>query len=199
MNILFDPNFAYLILVVGLVMGVMALFAPGTGLLEFGAFVAIMLAIYSISNLTINFWALLVLVLGFFPFIVAMRFSKKRIYLVIALVALTLGSAFLINTREGLLAVNPILAGFVSLMAAGLLWFIGVKALEAHKIQPNFNLNRLIGMTGEAQTDISSEGTVHVNGEQWSARSRSFIPVGSEVRIVRREGLILIVEMILPE
>ncbi len=199
MNILLDPNFAYLILVVGLVLGVMALFAPGTGLLEVGAFVAIMLAIYSISNLTVNFWALLVLVLGFLPFILAMRFARKRIYLVIALLAMTLGSAFLINTKDGLLAVNPILAGFVSLAAAGLLWFIGVKALEAHKIQPSFNLDRLIGMTGDAVTDISSEGTIHVQGEQWSARSLTFIPEGSQVRIVRRDGLILIVEPLISE
>ena len=87
----------------------------------------------------------------------------------------------------------------VSLMAAGLLWFMAVKGLEAHKIQPSFNLNHLIGMTGDALTDISSEGTVHVNGEQWSARSLSFIPSGSQVRIVRRDGLMLIVEMIIPE
>ena len=39
-------------------------------------------------------------------------------YLCLVLVALTLGSAFLINTKEGALAVNPFLAGFVSLAAA---------------------------------------------------------------------------------
>ncbi|HZU86058.1 MAG TPA: NfeD family protein, partial [Anaerolineaceae bacterium] len=158
-----------------------------------------MLAIYSISNLTINFWALLVLVLGVFPFLIAMRYSKKRLYLVIALVAMTLGSAFLINTPQGMLAVNPFLAGFVSLVTTALLWFIGVKALEAHKIKPSFNLEHLIGMGGEAQTDISSEGTVRVNGEQWSARSKSFIPSGSQVRVLKREGLLLVVEIVIPE
>lgn len=199
MNILLDPNFAYLILVVGLMLGVLALFAPGTGLLEVGAFAAILLAAYSISNLTINFWALLLLVLGVFPFVLAMRFSKKRIYLIFALVAMIAGSAFLINTREGLLAVNPFLAGFMSLFAVGLLWIIGVKGVEAHNIKPSFNLDHLVGMTGEAQTDIFNEGSIQVNGELWSARSKSFIPCGSPVRVLQREGLLLVVEIILPE
>ena len=37
MEFLLDPNVAYLLLVVGTVLAIMALFAPGTGVLEVGA------------------------------------------------------------------------------------------------------------------------------------------------------------------
>ena len=57
MNILLDPNISYLILVGGLLLAFLALFAPGTGLLEIGAIVAIMFSGYFIANLPVNWWA----------------------------------------------------------------------------------------------------------------------------------------------
>ena len=46
MNLLLDPNVAYVILVIGFVLGVLALFTPGTGFLEIGVLFAIVLAGY---------------------------------------------------------------------------------------------------------------------------------------------------------
>ena len=47
MNFLLDPNVAYLILVIGVILGMLALFTPGTGLLEIGALFTIFLAGYA--------------------------------------------------------------------------------------------------------------------------------------------------------
>jgi membrane-bound serine protease (ClpP class) len=38
------------------------------------------------------------------------------------------------------------------------------------------------------------DGTVYLGGEEWTARSAAFIPAGSRVKAVRREGLSLVVE-----
>ncbi len=54
MNFLLDPNVAYLILVVGVILGMLALFTPGTGILEIGALFAIFLAGYAVYSLPIN-------------------------------------------------------------------------------------------------------------------------------------------------
>ena len=67
MNLLLDPNVAYVILVVGFVLGVLALFTPGTGILEIGALFAIFLAGYAVYSLPINLWALILLVVGVIP------------------------------------------------------------------------------------------------------------------------------------
>ncbi|NMC85494.1 MAG: NfeD family protein, partial [Anaerolineaceae bacterium] len=37
-------------------------------------------------------------------------------------------------------------------------------------------------------------GTVYVGGEEWSARSDEMIAAGSSVKVINREGLVLIVE-----
>ena len=94
MEILINPNIAYLILVVGVVLTTMALFAPGSGILEVSALFVLILAGWEMTQLPINFWALGVLVLGVIPFILAVRASHNLIYLVIALIAFVIGSAF---------------------------------------------------------------------------------------------------------
>lgn len=196
MNLLTDPNVAYVLLVLGLVLGILALFAPGTGLLEVGALFALVLAGISASNMQINLWALIVLIVGVIPFVIAVRRSRNFVFLGIAILALVVGSAFLFRSTTGGAGVNLGLAIFVSLLAAGVLWVIGRKGLEAIARRPEMDLKKLIGAVGQARTNIYHEGSIHINGEAWSAWSKEPIPAGSKVRILQREGLMLEVEQV---
>src|SRR5512138_1228702 len=98
MEILLEPNVAYLILVGGFLLAILALFAPGSGVLEVAAFFALFIAGYEVYNLPINWWALLILLLGVFPFLIAVRRSGRLVYLAVSLAALALGSVFLFRT-----------------------------------------------------------------------------------------------------
>jgi membrane-bound ClpP family serine protease len=195
MDILVNPNVAYLLLVVGIVLAIMALFAPGTGVLEVGALFVLFLAGWEISQIPINLWALVILILGVVPFIVAVRKSRNLLFLAIAFSAFVIGSAYLLQgTNWWQPEVNPFLAITVSILASGYLWIATTKVLEAEKLRPQHDLTKLIGDFGEARTDIYNEGSVQVGSELWSARSEEHIKTGSKVRIVKREGFILDVE-----
>ncbi len=192
MSFFFDPNVAYLLLVGGFLLAILALFAPGTGLIEAGALILLVLAGFSIASQTYNTWALLILVLGVIPFILALRRSRRWIFLLISLAALTLGSAFLVTTPNGQPAVNPILALVNSAVVGGFLWLVAHRLLDAIA-RPVVNKNNMVGKVGEASTDILSEGSVYVGGEEWTARSANFIPAGSRVIVQSQEGLSLTV------
>ena len=200
MEILINPNVAYLLLVIGVVLVIMALFAPGSGILELGAFFILLLAGWEISQLPINLWALGVLVLGVIPFILAVRKSHNLVFLVIALIAFIIGSIYLFQGdywwQPG---VNPILAIVTSVLASGFLWIATSKVLESEKMRPQHDLAQLIGAVGEAKTDIFNEGSVQIESELWSAHSSTLIPVGSDVRVVNRDGFILEVEPVSSE
>lgn len=198
MNILLDPNVAYVLLVGGFLLAILALFSPGTGLLELGALFSLLLAGYSIYNLPINGWAMLVLALGVFPFLLAVRRSRNWLFLVVSIAALVGGSLFLFRNESGGPAVNWALAAIVSLLTAGFMWLVARKGLEA-VARPKASLDNLIGMTGEARTSVFHEGAVYVAGEEWTARSAAIIPAGSRVRVLAREGLLLIVEPVHPQ
>lgn len=195
MNILLDPNVAYLFLLGGFLLGMLALATPGTGFFEIGALFCIALAGYAVYNLSINLWALIFLVLSLVSFLYAIQKPKRELYLGVSILLLVIGSVFLFPREEGFgIAVNPLVAIFASTLVAGFLWIVARKSIEAVFSRPAHDLNTLIGQVGEARTDIHDEGSVQVGMELWSARSEDLIPAGTPIRVVRREGFYVIVE-----
>jgi membrane-bound serine protease (ClpP class) len=191
-EIFLDPNVVYLFLVGGFSLAMMAILTPGTGVIELGAFFSLLLAGYGVYNLPINYWALVVLLVGVFPFIWAVRRSGRTIYLGISILALVAGSAYIFKgDRWWVPAVNPVLALVTSLLAGGFFWIVARKSLEADATPPSHTMNNLIGALGEAKSGIHQEGSAQVLGELWAVRSEDPIPEGSVVRVTGRDGFIL--------
>jgi membrane-bound serine protease (ClpP class) len=194
MDFLLDPNIAYLILLGGILLAMMALASPGTGLFEIGAFFCIVLAGYAIYNLSFNGWALILLGLSIVPFVYAIQKPKREPFLILAILLLVVGSVFMFPRTEDQRVVHPLVAILGSGLVAVLLWFAVRKSVEATGMRPSHDLTGLIGQVGEARTKINDEGSVLVAGELWSARSETPIPAGSSIRVIRRDGFILVVE-----
>jgi len=201
MEFLINPNVSYVLLILGFLIAVLALFSPGTGILEIGALFALVMAGYGIANLPVNTWALAILGLSLVPFTIALLQPEKRrlFYLGAAVLAFLVGSALLFPWNGWQPGVSPVLILLLSIISVGLSWLVATKSVEAMTARPVFDLNRLIGMIGQASGDIRGEGAVYINGENWTARSKAFIPAGSTVRVIRREGLVLEVEVVQPE
>ena len=194
MEFLLEPNVAYLILLAGVLLTFLAIVTPGTGMLEVGALFCIALAGYAIYNLSFNGWALLVLVLSLVPFGYAIQKPKRELYLGLAILLLVVGSMFMFPTKTGLFAVNPLVAILASIMVAGFLWFAVRKSIQAADVTPTHNLDRVMGKVGEARTTVHEGGSVFVAGEMWSARSNNLIPAHSRIRVIGRDGIVVVVE-----
>ena len=195
MNFLLDPNVAYLFLLGGFLLGMMALATPGTGFFEIGAIFCFALVGYAVYNLSVNLWALILLALSLISFIYAIQKQKRELYLGISILLLVIGSVFLFPREQGFgIAVSPLVAIVASALVGGFLWITARKSIEAVFSRPAHDLNTLIGQLGEARTDIHEEGSVQVGMELWSARSEDLILAGTPVRVVRREGFYVIVE-----
>ena len=193
------PNLAYVLLVSGTVALIFALITPGTGLLELAALTLLLAAGYAATQLAVNGWAIVAWILGvgFFGFSLR-RGRGEKVWLALALLAMIVGSVFIFRTPHGGSAVSLWLAVTMSLLVGGGGWVVTRKVLEAETRPPVHDLDRLIGQVGEARTEIAPEGSVYLDGEMWTARSREPIPRGSAVKVVRREGLILYVERLDP-
>ena len=194
MDFLLDPNVAYLILLGGVLLAMLALAAPGTGFFEIGAFFCIALAGYAIYNLSFNWWALILLALSIVPFIYAIQKPKRELYLGLSILLLVIGSVFIFPRTEEGAVVNPIVAIVASGLVAGFLWIAVRKSVEAASVRPSHDLEGLVGQIGEARTKVDADGSVQVVGELWSARSEKPIAAGNSIRVVKREGFVLIVE-----
>jgi membrane-bound serine protease (ClpP class) len=194
MEILVNPNIAYLLLVLGTILLMMALVTPGTHVLEGGALLLLFLAGYGIYQLGFNLWALIVLVVSLVPFIYAIQKPKRELFLVLSFLGLTVGSVYLFPSKGFLPAVNPFLAAVVALLSTGFLWMVVRKGIQAHHARPLQDLENLIGQTGVAKTPVHEGGSVQVASELWSARSTKPIPAGMRVRVAARERFVLVVE-----
>jgi membrane-bound serine protease (ClpP class) len=188
------PNLEYLVLVGGLWLAALAIVAPGTGVLEALAFLALTLGGLGMLVLPLNAWAVVVLLVGAVLFGLSLWRRREAVWLALSAVALSVGSAFLFRTADGSPAVHPLLAATVSILTLGFFWLSIRKALQAAHIRPSIDPSSVVGQTGEVRTDIDPTGSVFVGGELWTARADQPVRAGSLVRVRERDGLILIVD-----
>jgi membrane-bound serine protease (ClpP class) len=203
MDTLMNPNLGYLLLMTSVLLAVMAVITPGTGFFELGALMTLLLTGWFVYNLPVNYWALIFLAGGVVLFILVLLerhrpISRRFDYLLVAsLVFIFVGTAGLFKKEESWLpGAHPLLILVATVLEGGYLWIATRKTIEAFLTPPLQDLARLVGMLGEAKTEVSTEGSVQVDGELWSARSQAPIPTGSQVRVTGREGFILEVEAV---
>ena len=135
----------------------------------------------------------MVLALSIVPFIYAIQKPKRELYLGFSILLQVIGSVFLFAVDGWKPAVNPFVALVTSGLISAFLWVAVRKTVQA-AARPVYNPEALIGTIGEARSNIHEEGSVYVAGEMWSAKSNQTISAGSSIRVVHREGFILVVE-----
>jgi membrane-bound serine protease (ClpP class) len=194
MEFLIDPNVAYVLLVFGTILTLLAIVTPGTGALEIGSLFSLALSGFAAFKLGFNLWALVILVLMIVPFVYATRKPNRKIYLALSILMLIVGSIYLYPTEGIRPSVNPYLSVIVSLFTGVFVWLTVLKTMAAMQSRPNHDLGSLLGQIGETKTIVHSEGSVQMDGELWSARSEKRIPIGKLVHVIGRDGFTLIVE-----
>lgn len=195
MDFLLNPNVAYVILLAGIVLAFFSASTPGTGVGEVAAIFCFVLAGYAAYNLSIHWWALVLLALSVPPFVLAVRNPARWIvYLGLCIAFLVAGSVFLFAPEDTLISVDPFLALFASIVMSVALWYVTRQFILVVTRRPEHDIDALIGESGTAASDVFKEGSVQVHGELWSARSEVDIPLGSAVRVIAREGFLLVVE-----
>jgi membrane-bound serine protease (ClpP class) len=197
MNLLINPNIAYVLLITA----VMLLLWISYHLNSTGAKICMALCFlaggYEFVYLKGNPWAFLAVVSSPLPFFLALRQSRAYSPLIlVTIVMLTVGSAFLFMDQDSNRLVNPGLSGIVSTFIALSIW-IGMGRLgKSQNTIVSDDPGSLVGLIGDVRTDIEpySTGSVMVEGELWRARSKEFIPAGRTVRVLRQDAYVLTVK-----
>ena len=187
-----SPSVAYLLLIIGLGLLLFEFFTAGVGVAGvIGAGFAI-LGGYGVAALPFSSWALALLLFSFFGFAIDMQTGVPRLWTIISMVALTVGSVFLfIEFRPTWIA---LLAGIGGM---GVVVFSGMPAMIRTRFAtPTIGREWMIGEMGEVTTDVSPDGMVLIRGAEWRARTNRATPslVGERIRVVEIDGLVLEVE-----
>ena len=194
LNALLDPNVAYIVLVLALVLTILALFAPGTGFLEAAALAALIASGFSIANIPVNSWALLAILTGIILVIISIRRDVKWYFLAISIVLVIGGTAFAYRNVQSVFSADPLLVLIASLSLGAFVWIVGHNAGQAYRQPTQVDMNEVIGEVGRAVSDVHQSGSVYAGGQEWSATSDSPIKAGKPVKVRGRKGFVLKVE-----
>jgi membrane-bound serine protease (ClpP class) len=148
----------------------------------------------STAILTLNSWAVALLVVGAACFLISLQRRQPEMWLTASALILSLGSIFLFRVDQGLIAVHPLLAIVTSALTLGYFWFAIRKAVVAQQAKPSIDPAKVIGQIAEVRTKLDPVGSVYALGELWSARAETPVKPGMQVVVKGREGLMLVVE-----
>jgi membrane-bound serine protease (ClpP class) len=196
MGFLINPNFAYLLIVTAVMLLLLTICNPKSNLPKIGMALCLVVVGYEFVYLKGNPWAFLVVAFSPLPFFIAIRQTPVHLPLLgVTILMLTIGSFFLLVDQNGHPIVNYGLAGLVSALCGSFIWIGAGRMRNAEGARLSNDPDSVVGLIGEARTDIEAHtaGSVLVEGELWQARSKEPIPAGSTVRILREDGFVLTV------
>jgi membrane-bound serine protease (ClpP class) len=200
-QILSDPNVAYLLLALG-VLGLLAeLFHPGAIVPGAAGAIALILGLVGLGHLPFSWGglALLALAAGLFTF--ELSTGMSGLLAVAALVAFVVGSLTLFQApASGLNAVvvNPFLVGAISLVMAGFGLYVFKVVRNSRHAPVQSGLEGLRNSPAQAITRLNPRGKVRVQGEVWTAEvdpipglEMTPVEAGQPVEVTGLDGVIL--------
>jgi len=189
LNTISNPNIAYILMILGFYGLYFELSNPGAIFPGVAGAICLILAFYSLQTLPINYAGLLLIILGVGLFIAEAFITSHGVLGVGGAIAMAIGSVMLIESTSPYLRISwAVIAPVVGLSA--LLFIITVSlAVRVHREKADTGKEGMLGLEGEAKTDIHSDGQVFVRGEYWNAWSDELIKKGERVRVEAVNGL----------
>ena len=191
-----QPDVLFLLLLVG-ALGLYTEFThPGVVAPGVVGGICMVLALYAMELLPINFAGVLLIVLALVLFILEAKLSSHGVLLVGGIVSMLLGAMFLIRSPLTPGGVSFGVALAATLPFAVLTVFLMRLVLKSRKWKTATGKEELLGSEGIVTSPLSAngEGMVRVHGELWRATSKENLPEGTRVRVRRVQGLKLDVE-----
>lgn len=186
-----EPTVAYLLLLIGLYGLVFEGYSPGALLPGVVGAICLLLALYALQVLPVNYAGVALIVLG-----VALMAAEIALPSVGALgiggvVALVAGSLILFDPGLPGFGVSGHLIAGIGLVSS--LAFIGVlwMAARARRQPVTTGAEELVGHLAVAVDDFDGSGQVRIRGEIWQATSTAPASRGEPLRVLAMDGLIL--------
>lgn len=195
-----DPNIGYILMMIGIWGIILEFYHPGGILPGVVGVISIVLGLYGLHTLPINYAGLALIILAIVLFIAEIKIISHGMLTVGGVISLFLGSMMLIDTSSPLentiqISMSVIVTTVIVITALfGLLAWLVIKA---HRRKAMTGESGMMGEIGEVLSDfVDGAGSVKVMGEIWSAESDggAGLVKGSKVRVISMHDLTLKVQ-----
>jgi membrane-bound serine protease (ClpP class) len=190
-----NPTVAYLLILVGVYALIFEFMSPGMILPGVVGAIALLLALYALHLLPVNYAGLALMLLGIAFMIAEVFLPSFGAIGVGGIVAFVLGSLLLIEDTElpGFEIPYALIAGVAAASAGFLILIVGMLVKSRRRAVVS-GREQMLGASAEALADFDLEGWARVHGEQWKVRSSRPVRRGQKLRVTGMQGLVLSVE-----
>jgi membrane-bound serine protease (ClpP class) len=196
LQIIVNPNVAFLLMLVGLIGLAVELFSPGLLLPGGVGLVAFVTGLYGSAQLPVTAAGIILLVAGIGLIVAEAHLPTNGILGIVGVGSLAVSGLMLYDTdTEGFGVSAPLVIG-VAVVLGGLMAFAVAKVVQARRNPVWTGEEELPGEEGDVRVALDPLGQVFIHGALWRAEAADGpdagpIPTGARVRVESVEGLTL--------
>lgn len=188
-----NPEIAFILLLVGVYGIVFELAAPGVGVSGVLGLICILLSLYGLQLLPVNWFGLALLLLAVGLYVAEVFVTSFGLLTLAGTVCLVLGGLLLFDQPE-LYRVSWWAVGAAAAVSLGFFGFVVQAVLRGRHRPSPMGAGAVVGATAIVLTPLAPEGQVRVGGEIWGAvlaggEGSEPVDPGAAVEVVSLEGL----------
>ena len=187
MNTILNPNVAFILITLGLNALLFELSSPGGYMAGIVGAICLLLGLYALGVLPVNYSGLFFIGLAFVLFILDIKAPTHGALTLGGIVSFIFGTLILFNSPYFRVSL-PLVIG-VGLATGAFFFFAVAKAVAAQRVPTVTGSEGMVGQIAEARTPLDPEGIVFVQGEWWNAVAEDGpVAVGEKVEVLGRDG-----------
>ena len=194
LSVITNPNIAYILMLLGVYGLFFEMANPGYVLPGVIGGICMLLALYALQVLPVNYAGLALMILGII-FMVGELFAPSFGALGIGgIIAFVMGSVILFDTEGSEIQVAIPIIVAVSTVSSIFFLIVLRMVFAAHNKPVVSGVDEMLGSIGQVLDDFEESGRILIHGETWQVQSQSPLRSGDQVRVIALNGLILSVE-----
>ena len=187
--IITDPSVAMILMLVGVYGLIFELGNPGLVLPGVAGAVSLLLGLYALHLLPVNYAGLLLMTLGL-GFIVAEVFVPAYGSLGVGgVIAFVIGATMLVDTDVAGFTVPWTLIAVLAIVTVAFVFTVVQMAVRARRRPIVSGVASLVGADGEMLDDATDIGWANIRGETWQVKTAARVTRGDKVRVVAIDGV----------
>lgn len=187
MNTILNPNVAFILITLGLNALLFELSSPGGYMAGIVGAICLLLGLYALGVLPVNYSGLFFIGLAFVLFLLDIKAPTHGALTLGGIVSFIFGTLILFNSPYFRVSL-PLVIG-VGLATGAFFFFAVAKAVAAQRVPTVTGSEGMVGQIAEARTPLDPEGIVFVQGEWWNAVAEDGpVAVGEKVEVLGRDG-----------
>jgi membrane-bound serine protease (ClpP class) len=188
LDVIADPNIAYLLMMAGLLGLYIEFTQPGFGFPGVAGAICLLLGLTALHVLPVNTSGLALLLLGVALLIAEAFLPTFGLLGIGGLAAFLIGSLFLFDRGLGVSVARSVVAGVGGTVGV-LMLLVATLVVRSQRRPALLGAQGMVGTVGIAQRRLAPTGTVLIRGEYWAAESEEPVEAGERVEVTDVRGL----------